>query len=73
MNFEYDINKSITNKTKHGVDFEEAKALFKDENLLVLPLKIAQDVRASQSERNENHAFREREQVSSRKLDRASS
>ena len=50
MNFEYDINKSITNKTKHGVDFEEAKALFKDENLLVLPLKIAQDVRASQSE-----------------------
>ncbi len=36
--FQYDINKIIKNKAKHGVDFEEAKALFKDENLLVLPL-----------------------------------
>jgi len=27
MKFEYDINKSITNKEKHGVDFEDAKEL----------------------------------------------
>ena len=68
MNFGYDINKSITNKTKHGVDFEEAKALFKDENLLVLPLKIAQDVRASQSERNNFRTNCERERMHSRTL-----
>jgi uncharacterized DUF497 family protein len=30
--FEYDPNKSRSNKEKHGIDFEEAKALWKDEN-----------------------------------------
>ena len=28
MEFEYDPNKSEANKKKHGIDFEEAKALF---------------------------------------------
>jgi len=32
MIFEYDENKSLINKAKHGVDFEEAKAVWKDEN-----------------------------------------
>ena len=40
MNFEYDKNKSIINKQKHGIDFEEAKRLFEDENALVVPAKI---------------------------------
>ena len=40
MNFEYDKNKSIINKQKHGIDFEEAKRLFDDENALVVPAKI---------------------------------
>ena len=30
MIFEYDENKSQTNKLKHGIDFEEAKELWKD-------------------------------------------
>lgn len=28
--FEYDENKSVINKNKHGIDFEEAKALWCD-------------------------------------------
>lgn len=43
--FQYDINKIIKNKAKHGVDFEEAKALFKDENLLVIPLEFEDEKR----------------------------
>jgi len=39
MLFEYDENKSKTNKIKHGIDFEEAKILWKDPNLLELPSK----------------------------------
>ena len=39
MNFEYDENKSIINKQKHGIDFEEAKKLFEDEFALVIPAK----------------------------------
>lgn len=30
MNFEYDENKSKINKSKHGIDFEEAKELWED-------------------------------------------
>jgi len=32
MQFEYDPNKSQINKQKHGIDFEEAKNLWLDEN-----------------------------------------
>ena len=31
MKFEYDPTKSAGNKVKHGIDFEEAQALWKDE------------------------------------------
>lgn len=34
MDFEYDPDKSTSNKLKHGIDFEEAKALFDDPRLL---------------------------------------
>lgn len=32
--FEYDPDKSLINKAKHGIDFEEAKALWLDQRLL---------------------------------------
>ncbi len=34
MKFEYDENKSLSNKQKHGIDFEEAKELWKDDNMV---------------------------------------
>ena len=34
MLFEYDENKSMSNKQKHGIDFEEAKLLWDDVNLV---------------------------------------
>ena len=40
MKFEYDKNKSIKNKLKHGIDFEEAKKLWNNENALVVPANI---------------------------------
>ena len=43
MNFEYDIEKSKSNKNKHGIDFEEAKQLWKDKSSLVIPAKTVND------------------------------
>ncbi len=45
MVFEYDTNKSLSNKLKHGIDFEEAKKLWQDENLLAIPLEFADECR----------------------------
>jgi uncharacterized DUF497 family protein len=36
VKFEYDPEKSKTNKTKHGIDFEEAKVLWNDPAALIL-------------------------------------
>jgi uncharacterized DUF497 family protein len=36
MKFECDPAKSENNKAKHGIDFEEAKALWKDEKHIVV-------------------------------------
>lgn len=36
MSFEYDPEKSAANKTKHGIDFEEAQALWEDDNRVEL-------------------------------------
>ena len=38
MKFEYDSAKSAANKIKHGLTFEEAKALWEDDNLLEVPV-----------------------------------
>lgn len=38
MKFEYDNNKSDSNKKKHGLDFEQAKRLWLEENI-ILPVK----------------------------------
>ncbi len=45
MKFEYDSNKSDINEKKHGVAFEEAKLLWKDENLLEVPLSFPDEIR----------------------------
>jgi len=37
MTFEYDENKSTSNKLKHDIDFEEAKALWDDPYAFELP------------------------------------
>ena len=39
MSFEYDSNKSTANKSKHGIDFDEAQALWEDEERLEIPTK----------------------------------
>jgi uncharacterized DUF497 family protein len=36
MKFEYDPAKSVGNKAKHGIDFEEAKVLWHDEKHIVI-------------------------------------
>ena len=38
MRFEYDPNKSASNKEKHGIDFEEAQALWDDPDAIEVPL-----------------------------------
>ncbi len=37
LSFEWDLKKAESNITKHGVSFEEAKAVFYDERALVIP------------------------------------
>jgi len=38
-NFEFDINKSISNKEKHGIDFIEAQKLWQDTEVIELQSK----------------------------------
>ena len=45
MAFEYDPNKSASNKIKHGIDFEEAQILWQDPNRLVIPAKSDDELR----------------------------
>ena len=37
MDFEFDPAKSAANQAKHGLDFQEAQALWKDPDRLTLP------------------------------------
>ncbi|MDR0875888.1 MAG: BrnT family toxin [Clostridiales Family XIII bacterium] len=43
--FEYDPNKSKSNKEKHGIDFEEAKSLWKDSNKIQYSSKYKEEPR----------------------------
>ncbi len=45
MDFEYDDNKSRTNKLKHGIDFNEAQALWDDPERLEIPTKNTDESR----------------------------
>ena len=46
MDFEFDGRKSQLNKSKHGIDFVEAQALWDDPELLEVPLKVDDESRA---------------------------
>ncbi|MDM8565882.1 BrnT family toxin [Candidatus Halobeggiatoa sp. HSG11] len=43
MNFEYDENKSKSNKLKHNIDFEETKELWDDPYAIEIPSLNNQD------------------------------
>jgi len=45
MTFEYDPKKSAENKRKHGLDFEEAQALWADTNLVEVPARTDDEPR----------------------------
>ena len=45
MRFEYDPDKSVENKRKHGIDFEEAQALWADFWLLEIPARTSDELR----------------------------
>ena len=45
MNFEFDPEKSAANETKHGIDFNDAQALWDDPWLLEAPARTADEPR----------------------------
>ncbi|MBM1817924.1 BrnT family toxin [Pseudosulfitobacter pseudonitzschiae] len=45
MKFEYDPDKSAGNKAKHGIDFDEAQALWEDPWLLEAPARTDDEPR----------------------------
>ncbi len=45
MVFEFDARKSQMNLEKHGIDFEEAKLLWDDPDLLEIPARIEDEPR----------------------------
>jgi uncharacterized protein len=45
MKFEYDPKKSAENKRKHGIDFEEAQALWADSALVEIPASASEEPR----------------------------
>jgi uncharacterized DUF497 family protein len=45
MGFEYDPDKSVENKRKHGIDFEEAQQLWADARLVEVPDRTTDEPR----------------------------
>ena len=45
MRFEFDPQKSGFNKAKHGIDFDEAQALWADPDLLEIPARTIDEPR----------------------------
>jgi uncharacterized protein len=45
MEFEFDPEKNDKNKTKHGIDFYEAQALWDDPDLIEIPARTADEPR----------------------------
>lgn len=45
MEFEFDTKKSGSNKIKHGIDFDEAQALWDDPDLLEIPVITSDEPR----------------------------
>lgn len=46
MQFEFDPRKSRSNKKKHGIDFDEAQALWDDLDLIVIPARTSDEPRS---------------------------
>jgi uncharacterized DUF497 family protein len=45
MNFEFDPLKSMSNSKKHGIDFDQAQAIWDDENYIEIPAKTSDEQR----------------------------
>ena len=45
MEFESDPNKSVSNRTKHGIDFQEAQELWNDPHLLEIEARSTDEPR----------------------------
>jgi uncharacterized protein len=45
MEFEFDPKKSDSNKQKHGLDFQEARALWADPDLIEIPVQTIDEPR----------------------------
>jgi hypothetical protein len=45
MDFEYDLTKSASNESKHGIDFDQAQALWNDPWMLEAPAKTEDEPR----------------------------
>ncbi len=45
MDFDFDPNKSASNREKHGIDFIEAQALWDDPNLIEIPAHVTDESR----------------------------
>jgi uncharacterized DUF497 family protein len=45
MEFEFDSKKSDDNKKKHGIDFNEAQALWNDPDFIEIPVKTSDEPR----------------------------
>ena len=46
MKFEYDLDKSRSNKAKHGIDFDEVQSLWNDPGRLEIPAKSLDEPRS---------------------------
>lgn len=46
MKFEFDPVKSVANKTKHGIDFDQARALWDDPDLLEIAARTIDEPRS---------------------------
>jgi uncharacterized DUF497 family protein len=45
MEFDYDVRKSASNLAKHSIDFDQARALWDDPDLLEIPAKTEDETR----------------------------
>ncbi|MHC4227939.1 MAG: BrnT family toxin [Planctomycetota bacterium] len=45
MEFEFDSKKSQSNKDKHGIDFDQAQALWDDSDLIEIPARTSDEPR----------------------------
>jgi len=45
MEFEFDDNKSVSNKMKHGIDFKQAQKLWDDPDLIEIPVRTSDEPR----------------------------